>query len=229
MLSGNKSTASTGTARRTLAGLVLAGAAGGAMLLGTAGTANAAAPVNWDAIAKCESGGNWHINTGNGFYGGLQFTQGTWAGYGGKAYAPRADLASREQQIAVAERTLAKQGIGAWPVCGKKAGAAGGSATNTGGATKKKSTTSTKKKSTTGTTRKNTTSSTKKSTPTNTAPAAPTTPTTVGGYTVRSGDTLSTIATLQHVAGGWKTLYDKNLTVVGGNPNLIFPGQQLAL
>jgi len=91
------------------------------------GTAPSPAPapaphtgVNWDAIARCESGGNWHINTGNGFYGGLQFTYGTWLGYGGGAYAPRADLASREQQIAVAERVLAGQGIGAWPVCGRR-------------------------------------------------------------------------------------------------------------
>lgn len=74
--------------------------------------------VNWDAIARCESGGNWAINTGNGYYGGLQFTQQSWAGAGGLAYAPRADLASREAQIAVAETLLQIQGIGAWPVCG---------------------------------------------------------------------------------------------------------------
>jgi uncharacterized protein YabE (DUF348 family) len=73
--------------------------------------------VNWDAIANCESTNNWHINTGNGFYGGLQFSQSTWAAYGGLSYAPRADLASKDQQIAVAERTLAGQGIGAWS-CG---------------------------------------------------------------------------------------------------------------
>ena len=77
--------------------------------------------VNWDAIAQCESGGNWHINTGNGFYGGLQFTQASWQGAGGLAYAPRADLASREAQIATAERLLAMQGIGAWPHCGRYA------------------------------------------------------------------------------------------------------------
>jgi uncharacterized protein YabE (DUF348 family) len=86
-------------------------------------TAPAPAPVssgshNWDAVAACESGGDWSINTGNGFYGGLQFTISTWDAYGGQAYAPRADLASREAQIAVAERVLASQGAGAWPVCG---------------------------------------------------------------------------------------------------------------
>ena len=80
------------------------------------------APVSgrdWDAVARCESGGNWSINTGNGYYGGLQFSTSTWTGYGGGAYAPRADLATREQQIAVAERVLAGQGKGAWPTCGR--------------------------------------------------------------------------------------------------------------
>lgn len=73
---------------------------------------------NWDAVAQCESGGNWAINTGNGFYGGLQFSASTWSGYGGGAYAPTADQATREQQIAIAEKVLAGQGPGAWPHCG---------------------------------------------------------------------------------------------------------------
>jgi hypothetical protein len=82
-----------------------------------------AAPGNvWDAVAACESGGNWAINTGNGFYGGLQFTRSTWLGYGGGAYAATANLASKSEQIAVAERTLASQGPGAWPVCSQRAG-----------------------------------------------------------------------------------------------------------
>jgi LysM repeat protein len=74
--------------------------------------------ANWQAIAACESGGNWSANTGNGFYGGLQFTEGTWLANGGGQYASSANLASPAQQIAVAERVLATQGIGAWPVCG---------------------------------------------------------------------------------------------------------------
>jgi hypothetical protein len=74
---------------------------------------------DWDAVARCESGGNWSINTGNGYYGGLQFSQSTWTAFGGAAYAPRADLASKSQQIAVAERVLASQGAGAWPTCGR--------------------------------------------------------------------------------------------------------------
>ena len=74
--------------------------------------------VNWNAIAACESGGNWSTNTGNGFSGGLQFSQGTWDAYGGGQYSSTAAGASRSQQIAVAQRVLAGQGIGAWPVCG---------------------------------------------------------------------------------------------------------------
>ncbi len=74
--------------------------------------------VNWSAIAACESGGNWSANTGNGFYGGLQFTEQTWLGYGGGQYASSANQATAAQQIAVAQRVQAGQGIGAWPVCG---------------------------------------------------------------------------------------------------------------
>ncbi|ORW59612.1 resuscitation-promoting factor [Mycobacterium riyadhense] len=77
----------------------------------------------WDAIAGCEAGGNWAINTGNGYYGGVQFDQGTWEANGGLRYAPRADLATREEQIAVAEVTRQRQGWGAWPVCSGRAGA----------------------------------------------------------------------------------------------------------
>jgi len=78
------------------------------------------AQPNWDAIAACESSGNWGINTGNGYQGGLQFAPGTWASHGGLTYAPAANLATREEQIAVANNVLASQGIGAWPVCGAR-------------------------------------------------------------------------------------------------------------
>jgi uncharacterized protein YabE (DUF348 family) len=77
----------------------------------------------WDAISRCEAGGNWAINTGNGYYGGVQFDQGTWERNGGLRYAPRADLATREEQIAIAEVTRASQGWGAWPACSGRAGA----------------------------------------------------------------------------------------------------------
>jgi hypothetical protein len=85
----------------------------------SAGTAPApSGSVNWAAIAACESGGNWAASTGNGFYGGLQFTEQTWLANGGGQYASSASQASQAQQVAVAERVLASQGIGAWPVCG---------------------------------------------------------------------------------------------------------------
>jgi resuscitation-promoting factor RpfB len=77
----------------------------------------------WDAIASCEAGGNWAINTGNGYYGGVQFDQGTWERNGGLRFAARADLATRDEQIAIAEVTRGRQGWGAWPVCSGRAGA----------------------------------------------------------------------------------------------------------
>jgi uncharacterized protein YabE (DUF348 family)/transposase len=76
--------------------------------------------ATWDALAACEAGGNWAVNTGNGFYGGVQFDQNTWERNGGLRYAPRADLATREEQLAIAEVTRARQGWGAWPVCGAR-------------------------------------------------------------------------------------------------------------
>ncbi|MFI1398648.1 transglycosylase family protein [Streptomyces sp. NPDC020681] len=88
------------------------------LLLGT-GSAQASAPwagagVDWDAIAECESSGNWRANTGNGHYGGLQFSQSSWVAAGGLKYAPRADLATRSEQIATARRLAAQQGMDAW-------------------------------------------------------------------------------------------------------------------
>lgn len=86
------------------------------------GTAHAAGASVWDRVAACESGGNWSIDTGNGYYGGLQFTAATWQANGGQAYAATANRATRAQQITVAQRVLATQGPGAWPVCGPRAG-----------------------------------------------------------------------------------------------------------
>ena len=105
--------------RRRLPGFVIAACipvVAGCLLVGTAA---ASSGVNWDAVAQCESGGNWAINTGNGFFGGLQFTLSTWRANGGVGNPANA---SRAQQITVAERVLTSQGIGAWPVCGKRAG-----------------------------------------------------------------------------------------------------------
>lgn len=91
-------------------------------------TAASVARSVWNDLAACESSGDWHINSGNGFYGGLQFYQPTWEMFGGLTYARRADLATPAQQIAVAEKVLRAQGWGAWPVCSKKIGATGGGA-----------------------------------------------------------------------------------------------------
>lgn len=84
-----------------------------------------ATPVDgnvWDRLAQCESGGNWHINTGNGYYGGLQFSPRTWTGNGGGIYAPTANLATREQQIEIAEHIRAGRGFSPWPACAAKLG-----------------------------------------------------------------------------------------------------------
>jgi resuscitation-promoting factor RpfA len=96
--------------------------AGIALPLLAGGSASAASVSTWDKVAACETGGDWSVNAGNGFYGGLQFTQNTWSAYGGSAFANRADLATKDQQIAVGEQVLASQGPGAWPVCAEKAG-----------------------------------------------------------------------------------------------------------
>ncbi|WP_141118923.1 transglycosylase family protein, partial [Mycobacterium avium] len=106
-------TSSVSVAKIAVTGAVLGGGA-----IAMAGQAAAATDGEWDQVARCESGGNWGINTGNGYHGGVQFSASTWAAHGGGEYAPSAELATREQQIAVAERVLATQGRGAWPVCG---------------------------------------------------------------------------------------------------------------
>jgi resuscitation-promoting factor RpfA len=102
----------------SVAKIAFTGAVLGGGSIALAGQAAAATDGEWDQVARCESGGNWGINTGNGYHGGVQFSSGTWASHGGNEFAPSAELATREQQIAVAERVLATQGRGAWPVCG---------------------------------------------------------------------------------------------------------------
>ncbi|CAM3939963.1 transglycosylase family protein [Tsukamurella strandjordii] len=112
------------TTGRTAAKVAATGALlGGATLAFSAPAANAAPDSQWDQVAKCESGGNWSINTGNGYHGGLQFSPSTWNSYGGQQYAPTANQASKAQQIAIAEKVLAGQGKGAWPSCGRGLGA----------------------------------------------------------------------------------------------------------
>ena len=120
---GRHSKKTTSTGKKALAGSAAAAALAGIV----APQATAAPDSDWDKLAQCESGGNWAINTGNGYYGGLQFNPQTWQANGGGEFAATADQASREQQIAVAENVLATQGAGAWPNCGGPvAGVCGG-------------------------------------------------------------------------------------------------------
>ncbi|MDQ7806003.1 transglycosylase family protein [Amycolatopsis sp. A133] len=200
-------------ATRTVARVAIAGIAVGAPL---AIAATPASATNWDAIAQCESSGNWNTNTGNGYYGGLQFSQSTWKAYGGTGSAANA---SREQQIAVAERVLQGQGIGAWPVCGKKGG--GSSAPKATGKTTKKVT---PKKSTTAAAPK------KAAAAPAAAPAAATgvsSSNPAGNYTVVAGDTLSKIAKQFNVQGGYQKLQDLNAKYIP-NADLILVGQKIA-
>jgi hypothetical protein len=103
----------------SVAKIAVTGAVIGGGSIAFAAQAQAAPDSEWDQVARCESGGNWAINTGNGYQGGLQFSPGTWASHGGGQYAPAANMATRDQQIAIAEQVLASQGRGAWPVCGR--------------------------------------------------------------------------------------------------------------
>jgi resuscitation-promoting factor RpfA len=113
--------------RRTAAKVVVTGAVLGVAGAAFAAPANAAPDSDWDRLAQCEAGGNWGINTGNGYQGGLQFSPSTWNAHGGGQYAATANQASREQQIVVAEKVLASQGWGAWPSCSSSLGLTSGS------------------------------------------------------------------------------------------------------
>ena len=225
---GRHHVVSAGARRRggMIAAIALSSAAGAATLLSSGTAASAASSVNWDAIANCESSGNWQINTGNGFYGGLQFTQSTWAGYGGTQYAASADLATREQQIAIAEKVLVGQGIGAWPTCGAYSGStATYSSTPSSPSVPAPSVSAPQSGS----------SSAPAPAPSSGGPSSGSSHgassgsalTSHGNYTVRAGDTLSSIAAHLRITGGWQALYDKNHKVVGANPSLIVPGQKL--
>ena len=241
----------TSNSKRLVATGVIAGSGVVLPLIG-ATAASAASVSTWDAVAQCESSGNWSINTGNGYYGGLQFSASTWAAYGGQQYAATANLATQGQQIAVAEKVLASQGPGAWPVCGPQAGLTQGGApanvsTTSGAASSRHSSSGSSSHSSsshssgsgsvsgsaallpssTGSTgtHSTTTRTTASSAGSTATPAHHVTGT--GNYTVSAGDTLSGIAAAHHLSGGWEALYQENHSTVGGNPNLIFPGQRL--
>ena len=230
------------------------GVVAGAAALGLAGSASAAPDSTWDSVAQCESSGNWAINTGNGYYGGLQFTESTWNAYGGQQYASRADLATREEQIAVAEQTLGGQGWGAW-ACAYAGGGEGStsrsvaadssssdssssssssdssssdqsSASDDRQASRSRSWDETDSSSSSAdeTSTDSTDWSSTDSSSTDAAPAGAAD----GSYTVVSGDTLSEIAAAQGVAGGWEALYAANSDIIS-DADLIYPGQVIRL
>jgi LysM repeat protein len=210
-------------ATRAIAIAGVTGAAVAAPLM-AAGNASAATASEWDTVAQCESGGNWSINTGNGYYGGLQFSASTWAAYGGTQYAAQANQASKSQQIAVAEKVLASQGKGAWPVCGTGLSSAtysGGSSSSSSGSSNTSSRSTEEQSASRSTDR----------------PAAKKTVTTPTGkkvkkgdgeYKVVKGDTLSSIAEKHKVKGGWQKLFKLNKDIVA-DADFIYPGQQLHL
>ncbi|WP_328582269.1 transglycosylase family protein [Streptomyces sp. NBC_00370] len=209
----------------TLAGVT--GAAIAVPLLG-ATSASAASTSEWDQVASCESGGNWSINTGNGYYGGLQFSSSTWAAYGGTAYASSADQASKSQQIAVAEKVLASQGKGAWPSCGVNLSGASSSSDAAQPQEQAPQQQAQPKQ------QQAQPSSKQQSSRSEAQPASrgQSRPTTIkkgdGEYKVKGGDTLSKIATAHHVKGGWKKVFDLNKDIVK-DADVIYPGQQLHL
>ncbi|MFD8086872.1 transglycosylase family protein [Kitasatospora sp. NPDC059722] len=303
----------TGRHRRrtqTEKAIAVAGVAGVglAMPILTATGASAAPASAWDSVAQCESGGDWGINTGNGFYGGLQFTSSTWKAFGGTAYAAQANQASKGQQIAVAEKVLASQGPGAWPVCSKKAGLSKGgapAAVDTSDAkpaaqqhsqpaqqqpAAKPAQPKPAQKPAQQQYQQHTQQAQQQpqapgfsgkagwdadakvywyqnngtwywtshqgvyqqyagqaqqqaaqqqyaqqqvqqqyAQPQQQAPRAAVAPQGGHDYTVHAGDTLSSIASAQGVHGGWQSVYDGNRGTVGGDPNLILPGQVLHL
>ncbi|CAL9561496.1 resuscitation-promoting factor protein RpfA [Streptomyces sp. enrichment culture] len=227
-------------ATRVIAVAGVTGAAVAAPLM-AAGNASAATASEWDAVAQCESGGNWSINTGNGYYGGLQFSASTWAAYGGTQYAATADQASKSQQIEIAEKVLAGQGKGAWPVCGT--GLSGAAYTGGGSEDSGSGSSQSSQSQSSGSTAERSTE--QQASRSSERPAAEpkaeksekktvTTPTGKkvekgdGEYKVVKGDTLSSIAAEHDVKGGWAKLFKLNDDIVD-DADLIYPGQQLHL
>jgi nucleoid-associated protein YgaU len=196
---------------------VAAISAAGLALSATAANATTSAST-WDALAQCESGGNWATNTGNGYSGGLQFSPGTWSAYGGTGSA--AD-ATREQQIAVAEQVQASQGWGAWPSCAAQLGLSGG---GTGAAPVQSVPVQTAPVE----------SIPAQAAQVQAAAAVPAakhaTAVALSGetYTLQAGDTLSIVAEKLGIAGGWQHLADANLDTIS-DPNLVFEGQVIQL
>ncbi|MFJ4281721.1 transglycosylase family protein [Streptomyces massasporeus] len=211
--------------------VALAGVTGAAVAapLMAAGNASAATASEWDAVAQCEAGGNWSINTGNGYYGGLQFSASTWSGYGGTKYAATADQATKAQQIEIGEKVLAGQGKGAWPVCGKGLSSAaytgGGSSGDSGSSSQSQQQSTESRETQQPASRSDERPAAKK---TVTTPTGKKVKKGDGEYKVVKGDTLSSIAADKKVKGGWEKLYQLNKDIID-DANLIYPGQQLHL
>ncbi|NSC21801.1 LysM peptidoglycan-binding domain-containing protein [Streptomyces albus subsp. chlorinus] len=208
----------------------VAGAAVALPLVSATG-ANAASVDTWEKVAQCESSGNWHANTGNGYYGGLQFNNSSWAAAGGTKYAPRADLATKDQQIAVAEKLLQLQGPGAWSCAGAGGLTSGGPAADVhpdGGSAPQQQARPQQQAQP-----RQQQAQPKPAQPKPAQPAKPAQPqqqapkTGHGNYTVKSGDTLSTIAEAHGT--DWHKLYEANKSTIGDDADLIFPGQKLQI
>ncbi|WIB00489.1 transglycosylase family protein [Curtobacterium sp. MCBA15_012] len=212
--------------RTIVGGLAFAGIAATGVGLAAA-PANAASGSTWDALAQCESGGNWAINTGNGYYGGLQFNLRTWQANGG---AGNPASASREAQIAVAERVLASQGWGAWPACSAKLGLSGtAGAAPQAAAPAAPQQAAPKQVAPKATPQRTAPSTPVQAAPKATAPSKPAAvPTSGKTYVIQSGDTLDSIATKLGIDGGYQKLWAANTSTID-DANLIYAGQELQL
>jgi hypothetical protein len=209
---------------RALARIGLVGTLASTAVGAALSPALAATDATWDRLAQCESSGNWAINTGNGYSGGLQFAPATWRGFGGLQFAPAAHLATRAQQIAVAERVLAGQGWGAWPACSRKLGLTEAAELRSVPAAARASRSATPapvaaQKPPKAATRATPTPTPRPRPTLGVGPAA--------GYVVQPDDTLTDIARELDVPGGWLALFERNRGVVE-DPDLIFPGERLA-
>ncbi|MFJ8865775.1 transglycosylase family protein [Streptomyces sp. NPDC102473] len=216
------------------------------------------AGTDWDRIAQCESSGRWNTNTGNGYHGGLQFAPSTWRAYGGGKYAPRADLASRSEQIAVGERVARSQGMGAWPTCGRLGGSGSSSSSSSSAGSDRSDTAQSaparqSSGSSNGGSSQNSSSQSSSSGGSSSGSSA--SGSSAGSsddsgdgssagngatrysedladeetYVVERGDVLSSIAERADVSGGWPALYELNREALDQGPHLIFPGQRLRL
>lgn len=235
--------AATKPSRGKLATKTLVAAAAVSLpFFGFAAPANAAPDSTWDQLAECESGGDWNINTGNGYSGGLQFNPQTWQAHGGSGNA--AD-ASRAEQIAVAENVLDNQGWGAWPSCSQQIGASGQAEPTEQPMGQQEAAAQEQQTQQQEAPAEPQQQEAPAEPQQQEAPAqpqqqqepvqeqpveqpAPQVAASGETYTVQSGDTLNKIATEQGVDGGWRALFELNADQIS-DPTLIFPGQELAL